>query len=70
MAKKTVNKADKIKESKSKGMKISIQKYLQLYASEIHSYTQAYLGEQFRGIMKEKEAWKEEINKLMEGEKC
>lgn len=70
MAKKIVDKTGKIKESKSKGMKISIQKYLQLYASEIHSYTRAYLGEQFRGIMKEKEAWKEEINKIMEGEKC
>jgi len=63
MAKKMV----KTKESKKK---ISIQKYFQLYASEIHSYTRAYLGEQFRGIMKEKEAWKEEINKIMEGEKC
>jgi hypothetical protein len=70
MAKKIiVDKADKVKES-TKGMKISIQKYLQLYASEIHLYTRAYLGEQFRGIMKEKEAWKEEINKVMEGEKC
>lgn len=71
MAKKTiVDKADKVKESKPKGMKISIQKYLQLYASEIHLYTRAYLGEQFRGIMLNREAWEEEINKVMEGEKC
>ena len=38
-----------LSEPKSGG--ISIQKYFQLHGSEIHMYTRAYLGEQFRGIM-------------------
>ena len=75
MAKKTVKLTDgvEIKESvnlsepKSDG--ISIQKYFQLYGSEIHAYTQAYLGEQFRGIMKSKDEWDKEINQIMEGDK-
>ena len=60
-------KAVNLSEPKSGG--ISIQKYLQLYGSEIHMYSRAYLGEQFRGIILSKEAWKAEINKIMEGEK-
>ncbi len=60
-------KTGNLSEPKSDG--ISIQKYLQLYGSEIHAYSRAYLREQFRGIIKSKEAWKVEINKIMEGKK-
>jgi hypothetical protein len=69
MAKKTdgVKKTEKIKAPKH--MKITIAKYLQLHGSEIHKYTKAYLEVQFRGIIKTTEAWKEEINKVMEGDK-
>ena len=56
--------------SEPKAELISIQKYLQLHAPVLHSYHRAYLGEQFRGIMKTKEEWKEEMLKqIMEGEK-
>lgn len=54
--------------SKDKSV-ISIRKYLQLHGSDIHKYSRAYLEVQFHGILKEKEAWKEEINKVMEGDK-
>ena len=82
MAKKMESGASKIKEpvakvkrpkpgnlSELKSKKISIQKYLQLYVSELHLYYRAYLGGQFRGIMKTKEAWKEELKQIMEGKK-
>ena len=73
MAKKAENKESKVKApvtkaktgnlSERKSEKISIQKYLQLYVSDLHLYHKAYLGEQFRGIMKTKEAWQEELKK-------
>lgn len=82
MAKKTGSGGPKIKEpmAKVKGPKsgnlsepksgeISIQKYFQLYVSGLHLYYKAYLGGQFRGIMKTKEAWKEELKQIMEGKK-
>jgi len=82
MAKKVGNGEPKIKEpmatvkgpksrnlSELKSEEISIQKYLQLYASELHLYYKAYLGGQFRGIMKTKEAWKEELKQIKEGKK-
>lgn len=55
--------------SEPKSASISIEKFFQLHAPEIHSYTRAYLGEQFRGIMKSKEEWTEELKKIMEGDK-
>lgn len=58
--------ADK-SENKSPG--ISIKKYFQLHGSDIHRYTRAYLEVQFRVIIKTTEEWKEEINKVMEGDK-
>ncbi len=59
-----VGKAESVKEKK-----ISIAKYFQLYGSGIHIYARAYLEVQFRDILKEKELWKQEINKIMEGDK-
>ena len=61
----SVNKS--MDKSKDKSVNISIKKYFQLYGSDIHKYTRAYLEIQFRDILKEKEAWKEKINKVMEG---
>lgn len=82
MAKKTGNGGPKIKEpmakvkgpksrnlSEPKSKEISIQKYFQLHVSGLHLYYKAYLGGQFRGIMKTKEAWKEELKQIMEGKK-
>lgn len=57
-----------VDKSKDKSV-ISIGKYLQLHGSDIHKYSRAYLKVQFRGIMKTTETWKEEINKVMEGDK-
>lgn len=61
------SKSGNLSEPKSVGL--SIKKYLQLYGSEIHKYTRAYFEQQFRGILKSKEAWDEEINKIMEGKR-
>jgi len=82
MAKKVENGTSKIKEpmakakrpkpgnlSELKPKRISIQKYLQLHVSELHLYHKSYLVEQFRGIMKTKEEWKEELKQIMEGKK-
>jgi len=55
--------------SEPKSDMISINKYLQLYGSSIHKYTRAGLKEHFRGIIKSKEEWNKEINKIMEGDK-
>jgi len=52
-----------------KSDQITIDKYLKLHTSGIHSYSRAYLIEQFRGIMNSKEAWDKKINKIMEGGK-
>lgn len=82
MAKKAVEKREELEDmlveaeepkegnlSEPKSVSISIQKYFQLHGSEIHMYTRAYLGEQFRGIMKSKDEWTKEIKKIMEGDK-
>lgn len=82
MAKKAVEKREELEDmlveaeepkegnlSEPKSGRISIQKYFQLHGSEIHMYTRAYLGEQFRGIMKSKDEWTKEIKKIMEGDK-
>jgi hypothetical protein len=53
-----------------KSPKITIGKFFQLYGKNVHRYSQAYLGERFRGIMKTREEWSEEaeIKRNMEGE--
>lgn len=55
--------------SERKSVEISINKYLQLYAPEIHPYTRAYVEQRFRGIMKSKGSWDEAIKKHMEGDR-
>lgn len=55
--------------SEPKSEEISIQKYFQLYNSGVHIYDKAYLGAQFCGINKTKEAWDAELKNIMEGKK-
>jgi len=53
----------------SSGIEMNVKKYLQLYGSEIHEYTKAYMEQWFRGIIKSKGSWETTINKFMEGGK-
>ncbi|MHA2426498.1 MAG: hypothetical protein ACXADB_00460 [Candidatus Hermodarchaeia archaeon] len=46
-----------------KKAEISIQKYFQLADPPIHAYTRAYLGEEFRGIIKTEDEWEKELKK-------
>ncbi len=81
MAKKAVEKTEELEDmlveaeepktgnlSEPKSGGISIQKYLQLYGSEIHAYSRAYLGEQFRGIILSRDEWEKRIKEEL-GEK-
>jgi hypothetical protein len=53
--------------SEPKSVRISARKYLQLHGEGIHKYTQAYVVEAYRGIMKTKTEWDEEIKKVLGG---
>lgn len=66
MARKTEQKEEKLV---AKEPEIPIGKYFQLYGFGIHPYTQAYVGAEFRGIMKTKEEWTHTLGEYMEGNK-
>ncbi len=62
--------AEKLKkapvESKKKEPEITIEKYFQLEDPPVHIYTRSYVGVQFRGIIKTRDAWSEEMKQYFE----
>jgi len=51
---------------KKKQPEISLEKYFQLEEPPIHIYTRAYVGAQFRGIIKTTSEWNEEMKQYFE----
>ena len=49
--------------------KITIGKYFQYHGEGIHPYQLAFVADRFRGIIKTKEEWDEEVAEYTEGNK-
>lgn len=47
---------------------MSFEKWVQVESVDMHPYTQAYIGADFRGIMKTKEGWAAEVSKRLKKE--
>ena len=50
-----------VKRKKSEDTPILLSRYFELFASSVHPYTQAFVSDSYRGILKTKEEWDQEL---------